>query len=246
MRTPPGAQRRLVDVELVRIDRALHHGLAQAVRGGDEHDIAEARVGVEREHDACGAQVAAHHVLHADRERHGVVVEVAVHAVGDRAIIEQRGIHLVHAREQMLFAAHVQEGFLLAGEGGLRQILRGCRGTHCDGEFGGLRPFCATPRAPLPGVWPEKGWRASSPESACRPRRASPHRRRRASRALRECAHRVRPAPENRDRHARWSQNPPAPIRPERARLEIISPIEAFLPPTSSTSLFFSFSNGMM
>ncbi len=32
----------------------------------------------------------------------------------------------------------------------------------------------------------------------------------------------------------------------ETREAEIISPIEAFLPPTSSTSLFFNFSNGMM
>ena len=54
------------------------------------------RIRVEREHDAGGAEVAAHHVLHADRQRDRVVIEVAVHAIGDGAIVEQRGIHLVH------------------------------------------------------------------------------------------------------------------------------------------------------
>ncbi len=91
-----GAQRRLVDVELVRIHRALHDGLAEAVRGGDEHDVAEAGVGIEREHDAARAEVAAHHVLHAGGQRDGVVIEALMHAIGDGAIVEQRGEHFVH------------------------------------------------------------------------------------------------------------------------------------------------------
>mgnify|MGYP003694494459 CR=1 FL=1 len=44
------AQHRLVDVELVGVDRALHHHLAQAPGRGDEHDVAEARFGVHGEH----------------------------------------------------------------------------------------------------------------------------------------------------------------------------------------------------
>ena len=78
------------------------------------------------------AEVAAHHVLHADRERHRAVVEALVHAVGDGAIVEQRGEHLVHRAQHARLAAHVEEGFLLAGEGGLRQVLGGGRGAHRD------------------------------------------------------------------------------------------------------------------
>ena len=37
---------RLVDVELVGIDRALHDILAQPVDAGDEHDVAEAGFGI--------------------------------------------------------------------------------------------------------------------------------------------------------------------------------------------------------
>ncbi len=51
-RAPARAQRRLVDVKLIRIDGALNHGLAQAVSGRDENHIAEARIRVQREHDA--------------------------------------------------------------------------------------------------------------------------------------------------------------------------------------------------
>ncbi len=59
----------LRDVELVGIHRALDDGLAQAVARGDEHHFAEARLGVHREHDARGAQVASHHALHAGGDR---------------------------------------------------------------------------------------------------------------------------------------------------------------------------------
>ncbi len=68
-RRPPGREVRLVDVELVGIHGALHDGFAQAVRGGDEHHLVEAGLGVEREHDAGRALVAAHHALDADRQR---------------------------------------------------------------------------------------------------------------------------------------------------------------------------------
>ena len=56
----------------------------------------------------------------ADRERDRTVIELLMHAVGYGAVVEQRGVHFVHAGEQMLLAAHVQERFLLSGEGCLR------------------------------------------------------------------------------------------------------------------------------
>ena len=63
-----GAESRLVDVELVGIDRALHDVLAEPVDAGDEHDVAEAGFGIEREDDAAGGAIRAHHLHHADRE----------------------------------------------------------------------------------------------------------------------------------------------------------------------------------
>ena len=86
----PAARLRLVDVELVRIHRALHDGLAEPVRRRDEHDLVEARLGVEREHHAGGAQVAAHHPLDAGRQRDVRVREALVDAIGDRAIVVER------------------------------------------------------------------------------------------------------------------------------------------------------------
>ena len=59
------AQHGLVHVELVRVHRALHHGLAQPVAGGDEHHLVKAAFGVDGEHHARCPQIAAHHALHA-------------------------------------------------------------------------------------------------------------------------------------------------------------------------------------
>ena len=64
-RRPARGERRLVDVELIRVDRTLHHRLAEAVVRGDEHRVAESRFGVEREHHAAGGEIAADHPLHA-------------------------------------------------------------------------------------------------------------------------------------------------------------------------------------
>ena len=65
-RVPVRAQRRLVYVELVRIDRTLHDRLAQTVGAGDEDDVTKSRVRVQREHDAACAKITPDHVLHAD------------------------------------------------------------------------------------------------------------------------------------------------------------------------------------
>ena len=78
----PCRERGLEDVELVRVDRALHDVFAQAVGAGDEHDVAKAGFGVERKDDAAGGQVGAHHLHHADRLEDLEVVEAVVHAVG--------------------------------------------------------------------------------------------------------------------------------------------------------------------
>ncbi len=127
-------QRRLVDVELVRVDRALHDHLAQAVAGGDEHHVAEARLGVQREQHAGGAHVRAHHQLHAGREEHVLVLEAVVHAVGDRAVVVKAGEDFLHLVDDVVVAGNVEEGLLLPGKGGIGQVLGGGRRAHghCD------------------------------------------------------------------------------------------------------------------
>jgi hypothetical protein len=52
-----GGQGGFVDVKLVRIHRALNHGLAEPEGGCNENRIPEAGFGIEREGDAAGAQV---------------------------------------------------------------------------------------------------------------------------------------------------------------------------------------------
>jgi len=51
------------------------------------------------------------------------MVEALVHPVGDRAIVEQGGEHVVHRLQHVRFAMDVQEGLLLASKGCLGQVL---------------------------------------------------------------------------------------------------------------------------
>src|SRR6056297_727333 len=128
-------QRLLVDVELVRVHGALYHGLAEPVRGGDEYGAPEAGLGVEREHHAGSADVAADHVLDARRKGHQGVIEAVVHPVGDRPVVEQRGEYLVDGLDEPLEAFHVEEGLLLSRERGVGQVLGGGRGAHRHGDI---------------------------------------------------------------------------------------------------------------
>ena len=123
-----------MDVELIRVHRTLDHGFAQAVSAGDEHHVAEARFGIQGEHHPGGAGFRANHALHAGGQGDQLVVEALVHAVGDGTVVEQRGEHLFGRADHVVHAADVQEGFLLAGEGGVRQVFGGGRGTHGYGH----------------------------------------------------------------------------------------------------------------
>jgi hypothetical protein len=129
----------LVHVKLVRVHRALHHGFAEAVGGGDEHHLVKARLGVDREHHARCARIGAHHALHAGRQRDVGMGEVLVHAVSDRAVVVKRGEHFLHGVQDVLVAVDVEEGFLLAGEGRIREVFGGGRRAHREAApaFGG-------------------------------------------------------------------------------------------------------------
>ena len=59
-----------------------------------------------------------------------------VHAVGDRAVVVERGEHVADRLEHVVDAADVEEGLLLAGERSLGQILGRCGGAHGEGGFG--------------------------------------------------------------------------------------------------------------
>src|SRR5690606_36305591 len=82
-------QGRLVNIELVRLHGALHHSLTQRVGAGDEDHTAEARLGVQGEHDAGGTGFRATHALHTGGQCHQLVVEALVYAVGKGAVVEK-------------------------------------------------------------------------------------------------------------------------------------------------------------
>jgi hypothetical protein len=127
-----GAERRLVHVELVGIDRALHDVFAEPVDPGDEHHVAETRLGVQREHDAARGAVGPRHLHHADGEADLEVIEAVVDAIGDRAVGEDRGEAAAASVEQCIRTAHVEKTFMLPGEARRRQVLSGRRAAHGD------------------------------------------------------------------------------------------------------------------
>ncbi|MNK87239.1 hypothetical protein D3C87_1071700 [compost metagenome] len=129
-----GSQRALVDVELIRVHRALYDGFTQAVGAGDEHHVTEARLGIEGEHHAGGAGFGTNHALHASRQGNQLVVEALVHAVGNGTVVEQRGEHLFGGANDVFDTTDVQEGFLLAGEGSVRQVFGGSGRAHGHGH----------------------------------------------------------------------------------------------------------------
>ena len=142
-------EQRLEDLVFVGIDRALHDVLAEAPGGVDQHDLGEAGLGVDREHDAGAAQVGAHHLAARRRERDLHVVEALGLAVADGAVGEQRGVAAPAGVEQGLFAADVEEGLLLAGEARVRQVFGGGAAAHRDAfdrSPGAGRHFMVSPR----------------------------------------------------------------------------------------------------
>ena len=126
----------LVHVELVRVHGPLHHGFAQAIAGSDEDHVFKTGFGVDGEHHAGGAQVGAHHALHASGQSHHIVLKALVHAVGDGAVVVQRREHFLHFVQHVVDTDHVQEGFLLTSKRCVRQVFGGGRRAH--GERSGV------------------------------------------------------------------------------------------------------------
>ena len=82
-------ERGLVDVELVRIHGTLDDVLPKPVGAGDERDVPESRLGVEREEHARRGQIGADHLHHADRQPDREVIEPLIDPVVDRPVHEQ-------------------------------------------------------------------------------------------------------------------------------------------------------------
>ena len=138
---------RLVHIELVGIDGALHDILAQAPGPGDEHHVGVARLGVDGEHDASRSQVTAYHLHHGDRQRDLEMVEALVNAVGDGAVGEQRSLAAFDRVDQQLLAAHIEIGVVLAGEARAGQVFGGGRTAH-----GNAQVFALARLQPAPGL----------------------------------------------------------------------------------------------
>ena len=82
-----GLEHRLVHIKFVRVDRALHHGLAEPVARGDEHHLVKTGLGIDGEHDAGRAQVGAHHALNTRTQSDMLMGKTLVHPVADGAVV---------------------------------------------------------------------------------------------------------------------------------------------------------------
>ena len=130
-----GRQVALVHVKLIRVDRALHHRLPQPVGTGDKHHVPKTGLGVQGEHHPRGAPVGSHHLLDAGGQGNRVVIETPVSAIGDGPVVVEGGEDLFDGPQNLGDAAHVEEGLLLSGEGGVRQVFGCCGGAYRHGRF---------------------------------------------------------------------------------------------------------------
>ena len=133
------AKRRLEDEEFVGIELPLHHGFPEAEGAVDEHDVGEAGVRVQREHDAGARAPGIHHPLHGHRQEHGQVIEPVLDAIDDRAVGEDRGQAAPDGAEDRGLPADAQEALVLTGEARLGQILGGRAGADRDGGLAPVR-----------------------------------------------------------------------------------------------------------
>ncbi len=125
-----------MNVEFVGINRTLHHGFTQAIRGGDKHHVVKTGFGIDGEHHARCAGIGTHHALDAGGQRHFTVREALVYAIGNGAVVVERCKHVFDRDLDVIQAMNVEEGFLLAGKRGIRQVFGCCRGTHRNRDFG--------------------------------------------------------------------------------------------------------------
>ena len=161
--------------------------------------------------------IAVHHALHAGRQRDLRVVEAMVNAVRDGAVVVQRGEHPRERREHAGLAVHVQQGFLLAGEGGFGEVLGGRRGAYRDAApaivSGELR---VRPRHLAGEIGPEIRRLDPAPDPVFRSRRAHARLRRRGPRAPARCARRADCGRRTRERRTRSWRSRPGPLRRPR------------------------------
>ena len=111
----------------------MHDHFTQAITAGDEHHTVKAGFGVQREHHPADPDIAAHHALQGCGQGKPGLVKVFMAAIGNGAIVVERGVNGLDLLQHGVNTADVQEGFLLPGKGGLRQVFRRGRGSDRDG-----------------------------------------------------------------------------------------------------------------
>ena len=114
------AQSRFENVVFVRIDGPLNDVFAKAMRGVDQHGVAEASFGIDRKHYARCTEVCAHHALHTDGERDLVMVEAFVSAIRDRPVSKEGSEATSTRVQQRVSALHIKIRLLLAREARVR------------------------------------------------------------------------------------------------------------------------------
>ena len=131
--------------------------------------------------------VAAHHALHAGGQRDVGVREALVHAIGDGAVVVERGEDLLIASKNVVHAIDIEKCFLLAGERGVGQVLGG--GGRAHGERRVRRRRAPARRRPSRSRASSAGGKRRCDDPAADlarpPWRARRRRRRRASRGAR-------------------------------------------------------------
>ncbi len=116
--------------KFVGIGNALHYGFAQPPDTADQHNIAAATFGIEREDHPRTRAVGADHALHADRQGDGMMRKAFVDPVRYRALTEQRGETIPDRLYQILGAAHIEETFMHARERSRWRVLRRRTAAH--------------------------------------------------------------------------------------------------------------------
>ena len=81
-------------------------------------------------------EIAAHHPLHASRQRDVRVHESLVHPIGDRAVVVERRENFAYRLNNIIQATDIKKCFLLTGKGRIRQVLGRRRRAHGERDAG--------------------------------------------------------------------------------------------------------------
>ena len=132
-----GGERSAVENMGIRIDLSADNGIAQTVAAVDDHlaPFAGGRVGGEQ--DAGYIRID----QSLDDDRHGDLALVDGHAVAvcHGACGPERHPAVLDGVDERIAALDAEVGILLSGEGQLRPVLHGCRGSHGHGPLAETR-----------------------------------------------------------------------------------------------------------